>query len=170
MSAMEKDFQDWVYHNTSVTVRANEELDIYAGPEVSQAEFRSKCSQAAQERRDKEFDKVSEKFEKKMDTLLQRMKREQRELEEDRSDLSQRKMEEYGTHAETVLSLFGRRKKSLSRSLSKRRMAEKAEADVKESIQAIEEYEVQIAELEEERQEVSTRGQRTLGGDRQPGD
>jgi DNA repair exonuclease SbcCD ATPase subunit len=61
-------------------------------------------------------------------------------------------MEEYGTHAETVLSLFGRRRKSLSRSLSKRRMTEKAEADVKESIQAIEEYEKQIAELERDRQ------------------
>jgi chromosome segregation ATPase len=153
MSAMQKDFQDWVYHNSSVTVRANEELEIYAGPEVPQAEFRRKCSQAAQEGRDEELDKVSEKFERKMDTLLQRMKREQRELEEDRSDLSQRKMEEYGTHAETVLSLFSRRRKSLSRSLSKRRMTEKAEADVKESIQAIEEFEVQIAELEQDRRE-----------------
>ncbi len=152
MSAMKKDFQDWVYHSSSVTVRANEELDIYAGPEVSQADFRGECADAAQEGRDKELDKVSEKFERKMDSIVQRLKREQRELEEDRSELSQRKMEEYGTHAETVLSLFGRRRKSLSRSLSKRRMTEKAEADVKESIQAIEEYEKQIAELERDRQ------------------
>jgi hypothetical protein len=154
MSTMERDFQDWVYHNASVTVRANEELDVYAGPEISQSEFRTEISQAAQEGRDKELDKVSKQFERKMDTIVQRLKREQRELEEDRSDLSQRKMEEYGTHAETVLSLFGRRRKSLSRSLSKRRMTEKAEADVKESIQAIEEYERQIADLEQERKEA----------------
>jgi superfamily I DNA and/or RNA helicase len=63
-------------------------------------------------------------------------------------------MEEYGTHAETVLSLFGRRKKSLSRSLSKRRMTEKAEADVKESLQAIEEFEGQIKELQAEQNEA----------------
>jgi DNA repair exonuclease SbcCD ATPase subunit len=152
MSVMKKDFQDWVYHSSSVIVRANEGLNIYAGPEVPQAEFRSECAEAAREGRDKELDKVSEKFERKMDSIVQRLKREQRELEEDRSELSQRKMEEYGTHAETVLSLFGRRRKSLSRSLSKRRMTEKAEADVKESIQAIEEYEKQIAELERDRQ------------------
>jgi len=154
MSAMEKDFRDWIYHNSSVTVRANKELDIYTGPQVSRAEFRKACAQAAREGQEAELEKVSDKFEKKVDTIVSRLKREQRELEEDKSDLSQRKMEEYGTHAETALSLFSRRKKSLSRSLSKRRMTEKAEADVKESIQAIEEYERQITDLEAEKGEA----------------
>jgi hypothetical protein len=154
MTAMKRDFQDWNYHNSSVTVRANEELDIYSGPQVSQAEFRKMCAQAAREGREGELNKVTDKFDKKMDSVLSKMKREQRELEEDKSDLSQRKMEEYGTHAETVLSLFGRRKKSLSRSLSKRRMTEKAEADVKESLQAIEEFEREIKELQAEQGEA----------------
>jgi DNA repair exonuclease SbcCD ATPase subunit len=154
MKSMESDFLDWNYHNSSVIVRANEDLDIYCGPQVSQAEFRTLCSDAAREKREAELNKVADRFDKKIDTVVARMKREQRELEEDRSDLSQRKMEEYGTHAETVLSLFGRRKKSLSRSLSKRRMTEKAEADVKESLQAIEEYEQQVKELQAEEEEA----------------
>jgi ribosome-binding ATPase YchF (GTP1/OBG family) len=112
------------------------------------------CTQAAREGREADLKKVTGRFDKKMDTVLSRMKREQRELEEDRSDLSQRKMEEYGTHAETVLSLFNRRKKSLSRSLSKRRMTEKAEAEVKESLQAIEEYERQITKLQAEQEDT----------------
>jgi hypothetical protein len=154
LKSMKRDFMDWNYHNSSVTVRANEELDIYAGPEVSQAEFRRMCSEAAQEARQDELDKVEDKFDRKMDTIVSRLKREQRELEEDQSELSQRKMEEYGTHAETVLSLFGRRKKSLSRSLSKRRMTEKAEADVKESIQAIDEYEKKIKDIQSDKEEA----------------
>ncbi len=154
MKLMQSDFLDWNYHNSSVTVRANEELEIYAGPQVSQAEFRKLCSETAREKREAELKKVADKFDGKIDTVLERMKREQRELEEDRSELSQRKMEEYGTHAETVLSLFGRRRKSLSRSLSKRRMTEKAEADVKESLQAIEEYERQVKELQAEQEEA----------------
>jgi len=154
MKSMERDFLDWNYHNASVTVRANEALDIYTGPEVSQAEFRRLCSEAARERREAELNKIAEKYDRKMDTVVSRLKREQRELEEDQAELSQRKMEEYGTHAETVLSLFGRRKKSLSRSLSKRRMTEQAEADVKESIQAIEEYERQIREIQADQEEA----------------
>ena len=148
LKSMERDFLDWSYYNSSVTVRANEELDIYAGPGVSQAEFRRLCSEAAQEKRDDELKKVESQFDRKIDSVVSKLKREQRELEEDQSELSQRKMEEYGTHAETVLSLFGRRKKTLSRSLSKRRMTEKAEADVKESIQAIEEYEKEIVSIQ----------------------
>jgi hypothetical protein len=154
MKSIERDFLDWNYHSASVTVRANEALGIYAGPEVSQAEFRRLCSEAAREKREAELNKIAEKYDRKMDTVVSRLKREQRELEEDQAELSQRKMEEYGTHAETVLSLFGRRKKSLSRSLSKRRMTEQAEADVKESIQAIEVYEGQIREIQADQEEA----------------
>ena len=152
MASMERDFLDWNYHNASVTVRANEDLDIYAGPEVSQAEFRRLCTQAAQEGRKKEIEQVEEKFDKKIDSVVSKMKREERELEGDKSELSQRKMEEYGTHAETVLSLFSRRKKSLSSSLSKRRMTEKADADVKESLQAIEEFEREIKAIQADKE------------------
>jgi hypothetical protein len=151
ISSMEKDFLDWNYHNSSVIVRANEELDIYAGPNTSQAEFRRLCSEAAQQGRQAELDKFEDKFDRKIDSVVSKLKREQRELEEDQSELSQRKMEEYGTHAETVLSLFSRRRKSLSSSLSKRRMTEKAQADVKESIQAIEEYENEIKDIQAEK-------------------
>ena len=122
-----------------------------------QNKFSAKSTAAmkgAQEAGQAELDKVEDKYDRKMDTIVSRLKREQRELEEDQSELSQRKMEEYGTHAETVLSLFSRRKKSLSRSLSKRRMAEKAEADVKESIQAIEEYEKQIKDIQADEKEA----------------
>ncbi len=154
MDSMKRDFQDWNYHSSSVTVRANEELDIYAGPQISQADFRKMSARAAQEGRDAELKKVAQKYDKKVDSILAKMKREERELEEDRSELSQRKMEEYGTHAETVLSLFGRRRKSLSSSLSKRRMTEKAEADVKESLQTIEDFERQIKDLQTEQAEA----------------
>ena len=167
ISSMEKDFLDWNYHNSSVTVRANEELDIYAGPDVSQAEFRRMCSEAAQQGRQAELEKTEEKFDKKIDSVISKLKREQRELEEDQSELSQRKMEEYGTHAETVLSLFSRRRKSLSSSLSKRRMTEKAQADVKESIQAIEEYEKEIKDIQADKdaalEEVNERWEQIAG-------
>ena len=78
-------------------------------------------------------------------------------MEEDRDDLSQRKMEEWGTHAENVLSLFGGRRRRMSTSLSKRRMTQKAKMDVEESLDAIEEFKEDIAELEEElKEEIKT--------------
>lgn len=150
MRALKTDFVDWTYRNAEVGVRVNEKLKVYAGPDVSQSEFRRMCAEAARSLRNAEMDKVEASYEKKLDRIEDRLRREERELRQDEADLSQRKMEEYGTHAENVFSLFSKRSRRLSTSLSKRRMTERAEADVEESEEAIEDYKHQIAEMEKE--------------------
>lgn len=153
MSSIQKDFVDWIYRSGQVTVRANETLKVYVGPEVSQADFRKLCSETAQSERDKEIEKVSSSYDKKIATLEEKIRREERELAEDESELSQRKMEEMGKHAENIFGLFTGRKSSsrLTSSLSRRRMTAKAKADVEESEQTIQELEKQIAALEKEK-------------------
>jgi len=153
LNSLEKDFLDWVYRSSEVAVRANETLKVYAGPDVSSGEFRKMCSEAARDKMDTEIDKVSASYDKKIDTLEDRMKREERELAEDQAEHSQRKMEELGTHAETIIGLFSKRRRSVSSSMSKRRMTSKAKADVEESLDAIEDYKKQIADLEKEKAE-----------------
>jgi hypothetical protein len=150
MSALEKDFVDWAYHTQQAMVRANEALDIFAGPEVSQAEFRRMCTQAAQEQREEEMEKTAQSYHQKLDRIEERLEREKRELEEDEEELSQRKMEEWGTHAENLLGLFGGRRRRLSTSFSKRRMTKKAKSDVEESRETIEDYQEDMKDLEEE--------------------
>ncbi len=155
MKSLESDFQDWVYRSVQVTVRANESLDIYAGPDISAAEFRTMCAEAARKERDEEVQKVSDKYDKKIATLQERMAREERELAEDETELSQRKMEELGTHAENIFGFFSKKSRStrrISSSLSKRRMTEQAKADVDESIDAIADFKKQIGALEKEKQ------------------
>jgi hypothetical protein len=153
MTSLQKDFLDWVYRSCQVTVRANEALKVYAGPEISQADFRKLCSEAAQNGRDAEMDKASTAYDKKLAALEEKVRREERELAEDESEFSQRKMEELGTHAENILGLFGGRKSSrrLTSSLSRRRMTEKAKANVKESQETIKALQKQIADLEKEK-------------------
>jgi len=150
LRSLKSDFSDWVYRSTEVAVRANETLEVYAGPEVSQANFRRMCSEAAQEKRDAEITKTAAQYDSKMDTLEGRLHREERELREDETELSQRKMEELGKHAENVISLFSGRRRSFSTSLTKRRMTQKAKADVEESEEAIEEMEKQVKALEQD--------------------
>lgn len=153
LSALQKDFVEWAYRSGQVTVRANEALKLFAGPEVSQAEFRKLSSEAARKGRETEIKKAADSFDKKIETIRVRIGREERELAEDQTRLSQRKMEEMGTHAENVFSLFSKRgsTRRLSTSLSKRRLTEQAKAAVDESIAAIADFKRQIAALEEER-------------------
>jgi hypothetical protein len=150
----EADYKDWIYHSVTVSVRANEELDIYAGPQVSQGEFRRLVSDAAEKELNQELESTNDKFDKKLDTIQDRLVREERELEDDRAEHSQRKMEEVGTHAENLLSLLAGRRRRMTTSLTKRRMTTKAKADVEESLEMIDKYKEEIEELEEERQET----------------
>ncbi|MEW5830991.1 MAG: DUF87 domain-containing protein [Chloroflexota bacterium] len=157
MSALQKDLADWAYRSVTVTARANETLKVYAGPDVSPAEFRKACSDAAREARDAELAKVTARYDSKLKTLQDRLAREERELRQDETELQQRKMEEMGTHAENVLSLFSRSRSTrrLSTSLSKRRMTEQAKEDVDESLDAIAQYKKEIAAIEAERDEAA---------------
>jgi hypothetical protein len=148
---LETDFKDWIYHSVTVSVRSNEELEVFAGPKVSQGDFRRMCAEAAESALEEEKKKVTVSFEKKLDTIKDRLMREKRELDEDETELSQRKMEEVGKHAENLISLLAGRKRSISTSLTKRRMTSQAKADVKESLDTIEQYKKEIEDLERDR-------------------
>ena len=156
MTALQKDFTDWVFRNSSVKARANQALKVFAGPDVSAAEFMKACADAAREARDAEIAKRSAQLDRQLRTLEDKLAREERELREDEAELSHRKMEEAGTHLENITGLFGGRRKAtrLSSSLTKRRMTEQAKADVEESVDAIEQFKAQIQELEQRRAEV----------------
>jgi hypothetical protein len=156
LSALEKDFMDWVYRTCTVKVRANEALKVYAGPEVTQAEFTKLCADAARQARDEEVRKASESYDRKLQALQEKLAREERELAGDQEEFSQRKMEEFGTAAENVLGFLTGRKSSrrLSSSLTKRRLTSQAKADVEESRDAIADMRKQVAALEKEKAEA----------------
>lgn len=154
LSRMRTDFQDWAYRSSEVNVRANETLKVYAGPDVTEAEFKNMCEDAAEEKFEAEIEKIEAAFKTKIKRLLDRIEREKQELDEDESELSHRKMEEWGNYAETAISLFGGRKRRLSSSLSKRRMTAKAKADVEESRDAIEDFKKDIEELKGDQEEA----------------
>lgn len=156
MTALQKDFTDWVFRNSSVRARANQALKVFAGPDISQAEFMKACAEAARDGRDAEIAKKTATLDRQLKTLEDKLAREERELREDEAELSNRKVEEAGTHLENLTGLFGGRRKSsrLSSSLTKRRMTEQAKAEVEESLDAIDQFKSQIKELEKRRAEV----------------
>jgi hypothetical protein len=156
MTALQRDFVDWILRNSSVQARANVVLKVFAGPDVSQADFMRACAEAAREMRDKEIAKQTSQMDRQLKILEDKLAREERELREDEAELSNRKLEEAGTHLENITGLFGGRRKAsrLSSSLTKRRMTEQAKADVEESIQAIDQYKQQITDLLKRREET----------------
>ncbi len=156
ITALQKDFTDWVYRSTTVKARANEALKVYGGPDVSQADFMKACSEAASQSRDAEIEKQAGKIDKQIATLQDKLTREERELSQDQAELQNRKIEAGANLLELGAGLIGfGRKKSVTSQFTKQRLSSNAKADVEESLQAIQEYKKQLAELQAERTRIA---------------
>jgi len=157
MTSLQKDFTDWLFRNSEVTARANIKLKVFGGPDVSQAEFMKACSEAASDGRDAELEKKTAALDKKIKSAEDKLIKEERELQQDEADLRNRNIETGLSGAEALAGMFGLgRKKSLSTSVSKYRMAQNAKEDVKESEDAITQYKRELASLERQRDEIAT--------------
>jgi hypothetical protein len=171
LNRLEKDFADYLYHNTSATILHNPALDVYGGVGESRRDFRVCCGKEAQRGRDAELGKALTRMEKRVGSVQKKLRREERELDGDEDDLAARKREEVLSLGESALNLFsrqGRRRSTsaISRASRKRRMTQKAEADVDESLAAIEDLEGQLEALEaewnEQEADISARWADTL--------
>ena len=156
MTALQKDFTDWVMRNSSVTARTNVKLKIFAGPDVTGAEFMKQCAETAREACDAEISKKTTVIEKKIKTLEDKLGREERELREDESELQNRNIESGANLMEIGASLFGlTRKKSVVTQFTKHRLAQSAKADVQESQENIAQYTKDLNALYKERDTIA---------------
>jgi len=157
MTALQKDFTDWLFRNTEVTARANLKLKVFGGPDVSQAEFMKACAEAARDGRDAELEKKAAAIDKKIKSVEDKLLKEERELRQDEEDLRNRNIETGLSGAEALAGLFGLgRKKSLSTSVSKYRMAQNAKEEVEESVDAIAQFKKELADLARQREEIES--------------
>jgi hypothetical protein len=153
LTSLRRDFSDWLYRTTSINVRANQVLKVYAAPDVSVADFRKACSDTARENRDAETAKQTAIIDRKINTLNNRLQREQRELSQDQVKYDHRKREETSNLLELGASVFGLgRKRSITSQVAKNRLTQQAKSNIEESIDAIKQYEAELAVLRQQRE------------------
>jgi hypothetical protein len=151
-TALKKEFEDYLYYNSSIRLWYNPHLKIYSRFGESDKEFQRRSRKAAEEAHDAEAKKLRVKYERELERIEAKLQREEREMEQDKIEHDARKQEELLSGVESVVSLFSGRRSSrrLSTASSKRRMTRQAKADIEESERVIEELEEQVEELEDE--------------------
>lgn len=155
VKGLENDFVDWVYRTGAIRLRANETLKLYHGPEISSAAFREQASQVAREKMEAEIDKLETAFDKKRDALETKVRRQELEVKGAEDEIGQRRMEELGTHGELILSMLGnRRRRSVSSSLTKRRMTKKAKDDFEQESEELAALTKQLEMLKQEQDDA----------------
>ena len=154
LTAMKKDLVDWVYREAEIKIKANEQLKVYAAPDMGDEEFEKACAEAARKEALAEYEKVSKALDRKIASIEKKIAKEKRELEEDEAELAGRRREEGMKHVETVFGMLMGRKRSLSSSMSKRRMTSRAKAAVEESQDEIVALQKELEALEDEKDEA----------------
>ena len=157
LKSIQKDLGDWLYYNNQLAVNVHELLGLYQRPDEGERAFKIRLQQEARERRDAEVDKLARKTETKIKSLEKKVRKEERELDEDEDDYANRRNQEWIGIGETVLGyVLGRRSsRALSSAASKRRMTSRAKQDIEESKEVIEELKEDIEELEAELKEAA---------------
>ena len=123
---IQKDFQEWIYRSGSLKLKSNTALKVVASPEMNQADFRKKCTEAAQSAIEKETAKVEQTFATKISALQRKIDSQELDLKAAENAVSQRNLEGLATGGAAVLGMLTGRKRSLSSTISKVRMASAA--------------------------------------------
>ena len=153
--AMEKNLEDYLYRNRKITLLYSPLLKFYSQPEESERDFRMRLTQAAREERDEEVEKLTKKYEKRLQKLDDRLRRAEASLAKKKVKASARKREIAVSVGESVLGMFmGRRStRGASTAMSKYRQQKMATMEVEEAEEKIEVLQQEITELEQELKE-----------------
>ncbi len=154
LNAMQKDFLDWVYRTGTLRLHANLALKVFAGPPTTPAEFVQECSQQAQANFQAEVEKINAAYGQKIAAVRQKIAREKAEEKQAKEEVGQRKAEATTASGEFFLGLFGKRKRSLTTSMTKRRLAAQAKADLEAVRQELATLQDQAQALELVRQSL----------------
>ena len=151
ITAVKKSFSDWIYMGQKKMSLQHTKLKIFQEGGESEEAFSLRINQAAREFRDAEMDKLQDKYETKFDKLREKIRKEEMDLDEAEADLRSRRQSEVIGMAETVFSVFiKRRSRSLSAATSKSRMRRKAKEKVRESEEDLEMLELNYEDMEKE--------------------
>jgi hypothetical protein len=145
-------FADWLYYNSEIKLLAHPELNVIQHPEESEQQFKARLRQAARELRDAGVDKLRNRYEDRIEKLEARLRRYERDLEQDEADYHARKRESLIATGEMMLTLFSKRRgyRTFSWTASRRRMANRAKMEVEETEAEINEIETELADLQNE--------------------
>lgn len=152
LKSIAQGFGDWLYYNSQLTLLTHPELEVTQEFDETERGFKLRLRHAARERRDAEVDKLRESYAAKMKRIEGKLRKQERELEQDETDYDARKRESLIATGEMLLTLLTRRRvyRTASWAASRRRLTKQAKLETEETQQEIEDLEAELEELQQE--------------------
>lgn len=145
LAALKSDLIDYIFRSASLSVQHNADLDLYAQSNESQRDFTIRLQAAAREARDAEIDKTTQKYDKELQKLDEKIRRETRDQSYNQKSADELKREDMYTTGEAMMRMFrGRPTNTLSRMSRVRLYKNQAQERSRASEQAITDIEHDI--------------------------
>ncbi|PKO00410.1 MAG: hypothetical protein CVU42_04355 [Chloroflexi bacterium HGW-Chloroflexi-4] len=122
----QKDFLEWIYRTGTIKLKSNTSLKVYSTPEMTQADFLTRCTETAKDLMNTELEKVIGALETKIAALQRKIDAQELDVKAAQNAVNQRNLESLATGGSALLGMLTGRKRSLSSTMSKVRMTEAA--------------------------------------------
>lgn len=158
LAALSSDLADYLFRNQSYPLFYSPPLKVYSMPGEDERAFKIRLQQVAREQRDGEVDKLAAKVETKLNSLQEKLRREEIGLQKDQTAYDARKQQEMLSAGDSLLSLFGGRRRvtsALGSASQKRQMTARAKQEVLASQETIARLNQEIADLQAELESIS---------------
>ncbi len=126
LKKVEDEYKNYLYSDKRHLILEHPKLKVYQATQESEANFIARVKHLTRELRDENMDELQEKYELKFDKITEKIRKEEQDLNEAKAELRGRRTDEWINGAQTLISIFGGRTRSLSTAATKRRMARKA--------------------------------------------
>jgi len=149
----EKEIEEHLYRNLTLTLYRNDGLKLYSRVGESREAFTARCLAEAEERADADAEKLRNRYEMRLKTANRKLDDAERRVRELEVDTEQRRQQELIAGAGEVLSMFlgGRRRtRSLAGISSRRSQTRRTRERLRSAEEKLEDYQEEILELEEE--------------------
>ena len=152
---LKKDLTDHLYRTGGITLLHSPSLKTYSKPGESERDFKMRLTQMAREKRDEEVDALTRKFDKRFQSLENRLRKAEATLTKKQAKAGAYKQEIAVSVGESVLGMFmGRRStRAASTALSKYRQSKMSSMEAEQAEENVEALREETKQLEQELKE-----------------
>lgn len=150
LAAQRKSLEEYLYRASSLTLQYSPAVKLYSHYGESEREFKLRLSQAARELRDAEVDKLRARYESRIRTLEDRLRRAQAALTKKEAEARARRQDALLSAGETVFNLFAGRRRSVSAAVNKVTRTATLKQDVEAAADQVDAVEAELKTLRAE--------------------
>jgi hypothetical protein len=154
VDAIKKDFLDWIYRSGGLKLFTNAKLKLYGESGMSESDFRAKSKKAVEDAVKIEIAKAVSTLETKIAAMERKVESQQMDVKAADSSVKQRRLETLATGGSAVIGMLSGRKRSITSTLSKNRMASAAKDRLDAEETTLKQYMMQLEDLKKSKFEV----------------